>query len=159
MKFSAFRLSSPHLEPHSMGRLRSTRPRQDCLSSFVHRQGLARPPASPAALALALHESARKSIIFSQAAGQSITDVCTTFMFSGFFYMRRVSQSTHSSCLDRKCQRRHWLCHLTDSHVRHSVTQQSSVPPMASVIPQQLARQLLYCISYRFCFALPLISE
>lgn len=85
LKFSAFRLSSPHLEPHGMGRLHSTRPRQDCLSSFVHRQGLARPPASPAALALALHESARKSILFSRAAGQSITDVCTTFMFSGFF--------------------------------------------------------------------------
>ena len=153
-------LSSPHLKPHSMGRLHSTHPRQDCLSSFVYPAEFSQtPPASPAALTLLCMTVPGNQLFSPKQQDKALLMFASALMFPGFFCMRRVSQSTPSSSLDRKHQRRHWLCHLTNSHVKHLVTQQNSVPPMACVIPQQLARQLLYCISYHFCFMLPLISE
>lgn len=101
-------------------------------------QSLARHPLPLQQLFPALHESARKSIIFSQAAGKSITDVCISFHVPWLFPFEE-SESEHTLFLARwKVPEKTLLCHLMDS--TSSVHSHSkAVPPMAHAIPQQLA--------------------
>lgn len=89
MEFCAFRLSSPHLELHAVvGSFTPHIPGMIACPPLCTQQGLARHSCLSSSSYPALCESIGKSIIFSQADGQSITDV---YINRHVFYMRRES--------------------------------------------------------------------
>lgn len=75
-------LSSSHLEPFPMGRLHSAIQAGLPVFLCVPKEGLARHHLPLQQLLPHFPESVRKSFLFSQAAGQSVTDICINFQVS-----------------------------------------------------------------------------
>lgn len=146
-------LSSSHLEPFSTGGF-SLQSRQDCLSSSVYPGGFNQtPPPSPAALAPLSWGCPEVSPFLPSSRKKHYRCL---HQFSCFLPFSTWGEWIRAHLLPwwTECQ-----CRQTLAVSWNSVPQQSRVPSMACMIPQQFTQQLLYCISFHFCFMLPLISE